>query len=74
MEHKKCVIYNFAKGSKENTDYYSYKNGQLDLDLNIEVRSPGSVYKSNVLSFKNLKKVKKNDSSMEELEEPFNIA
>ena len=74
MEYKKCVVYNFAKGSKENADYYSYKNGQLDLDLNIEVRSPKPEYKSNVLKFKNLKKIKKNDSSKEELKEPFNIA
>jgi len=74
MEYKKCVVYNFAKGSKENTNYYSYKNGQLDLDLNIEVRSPKSVYKSNVLNFKNLKKIKKNDSFREEQEEPFNVA
>ncbi len=74
MEYKKCVVYNFASGSKEKTDEYLYKYGQLDLDLNIEVRSPKSVYKSNVLNFKNLEKVKKNDSFREELKEPFNIA
>ena len=72
MEDNKCVVYNFAKGIREKTSYYTYANGQLDLDLMIEVRSPEPVYGSNVLDFKYIEK--KNDSTREELEEPFNIA
>ncbi|MDA3939880.1 MAG: hypothetical protein PF693_11310 [Spirochaetia bacterium] len=72
MKNKKCVVFDFSRGLPEETSYYHYKNGQLDLDLKIEVKSPEPVYSSNIIKFKGLKK--KNDSPMEGLEEPFDIA
>ena len=74
MENKKCVFYDFKKGIKENIFIYSYQNGQLDLDLEIEVRCPSPTYKSNILDFSKTRKYKKNGFSREELENPFNIA
>jgi len=74
MKKEKCIVFDFKYGKRENTAYYQYQKGQLDLDLKIEVMSPEPEYGSNVLKFKNIEKVKKNDSSKEELKEPFNIA
>lgn len=61
MKKEKCIVFDFKKGIRENEAYYHYKNGQLDLDLHIEVKSPEPVYGSNVIKFKNQdKKGKKN--------------
>jgi len=72
MKNEKCIVYDFRQGKKEISVYYNYKDGQLD--LGIEVRSPEPVYKSNILDFNKNGKYEKNGSSREELEKPFNIA
>ena len=56
MKKEKCIVFDFKHGKRENTAYYHYKNGQLDLDLNIEVLSPEPAYGCNVLEFKKLTK------------------
>ncbi len=60
MKKEKCIVFDFKQGKRKNTAYYHYKNGQLDLDLEIEVMSPEPVYGSNILEFKELIK---NDST-----------
>ena len=74
MKKEKCILFDFTKGTRVPAAYYHYKNGQLDLDLRIEVRSPEPAYGSNVLKFKKAVKDRKNGPSREEMEEPFNIA
>jgi len=70
MKNTKCIVFNFSKGTKFNTAYYHYKNGQLDLDLKIEeVRSAEPVYGSNVIDFKKRDK-KRKSSSCRSGEEP----
>ena len=58
MKKEKCIVFDFKKGKRENTAYYHYQNGQLDLDLKIEVMSPEPAYGSNVLKFKKQDKKK----------------
>lgn len=60
MNKEKCIVFNFSKGTRVPTAYYHYKNGQLDLDLKIEVMSTEPEYGTNVLQFK---KVQKKDST-----------
>ena len=51
MKKEKCIIFDFSKGKREDTSYYHYHNGQLDLDLKIEVMSPEPSYGCNILEF-----------------------
>ena len=51
MKKEKCIIFDFSKGKREDTSYYHYHNGQLDLDLNIEVMSTEPSYGCNILDF-----------------------
>ncbi len=76
MKHKKCRIYDFSKGTEIElpVSYYNYKNGQLDLELQIEVMSPVPVYESNILKFKKESSKKKKNSPGGLIEKPFNIA
>ena len=69
MKKEKCIVFDFSKGRRGDNTYNHYKNGQLDLDLNIEVKSPESVYGSNVIKFKKLAKNSKNSTCSKE-EEP----
>ena len=59
MKNKKCIVFDFKKGKRADTAYYHYKNGQLDLDLKIEVMSPEPVYGGNVIEFRKPDKKKK---------------
>ncbi len=76
MKDKKCRIFDFSKGTEIElpVSYYHYKNGQLDLELKIEVMSPAPVYKSNIIKFKKESSKKKKGSSGGLIEKPFNIA
>ena len=74
MEKEKCIVFDFSQGKRKNPAFYQYKTDQLDLDLEIEVRSPEPAYRSNILNFNDTNKIKENGSSREELEKPFNIA
>ncbi len=66
MEKEKCIVYNFSRGTRLYSDYYYSKNGQLDLDLQLEVKSPEPEYGSNVVIFKkNDKKYNKISSKAE---------
>lgn len=69
MKNKKCIVFDFKKGKREDTAYYHYKNGQLDLDLKIEVMSPEPAYGSNVIKFRKTDK-KSNNKSCKNEEEP----
>ena len=61
MEKEKCIVFDFSKGMRVDTTCNLYRNGQLDLGLNIEVKSPKSEYGSNVIEFK--KRDKKDNNS-----------
>ena len=54
MKKEKCIVFNFSKGTRVSTAYSHYKNGQLDLDLKIEIMSPEPEYGNNILKFKKL--------------------
>ena len=69
MKIKKCIVFDFTRGKRVDTAYYHYQNGQLDLDLKIEVMSPEPAYHSNVIEFRQSDKKKKN-SSCKKGEEP----
>jgi len=58
MNKEKCIVFNFSKGTRVPSATYHYNNGQLDLDLKIEVMSPETEYGSNVIKFKNQNKKK----------------
>ena len=58
MKRKKCIVFDFAKGKKTDTAYCHYQNGQLDLDLKIEVMSHEPAYGSNVIEFRKQNKKK----------------
>jgi len=60
MKKEKCIIFDFSKGKRADTSYSHYNNGQLDLDLKIEVMSPEPYYGCNILEFN--KPVKKKDT------------
>lgn len=62
MKQEKCIFYDFSKGKRVDTAYYHYKNGQLDLDLTIEVKSPEPAYGGNVIEFKKLSSKSKNST------------
>lgn len=62
MKKEKCIFYDFSKGMRVDTTCTLYKNGQLDLDLKIEVMSPEPVYGSNVIEFRKPDKKKKNST------------
>ncbi len=74
MKKEKCIVFDFYQGKRKNTAFYQHRNNQLDLELEIEVRSLEPKYRSNILDFNDAKKIKENGSSREELEKPFNIA
>jgi len=71
MKKEKCIVFDFKYGKRENTAYYHYQKGQLDLDLKIEVMSPEPVYGSNVIKFK---KPDKKKGSCDKQQLPSNIA
>lgn len=62
MEKEKCIVFDFSKGKRVSTACYHYENGQLDLDLKIEVMSPEPAYGSNVIEFRKPDKKKKNST------------
>ncbi|MCK5197237.1 MAG: hypothetical protein KAR21_02745 [Spirochaetales bacterium] len=69
MKKEKCVVFDFSKGIRVGATDNLYKNGQLDLDLKIEVMSPEPVYGSNVINFRKTDK-KRNNKSCKNGEEP----
>ncbi|MCK5200817.1 MAG: helix-turn-helix transcriptional regulator [Spirochaetales bacterium] len=71
MKKDKCIVFDFSKGKRADTSYNLYENGQLDLDLNIVVRSPKTAYRSNVLKFKKLADKNKNSSCTKEQEPSY---
>jgi len=73
MKKEKCIVFDFSKGTRVGPAYYHYQNGQLDLDLNIEVKSPEPAYDSNVIKFKKLANNSKNSTCAKE-QEPSNTA
>ena len=66
MKKEKCIVFDFRKGKKVDTAYCHYQNGQLDLDLKIEVMSPEPAYGSNVIDFRKVNKKKKNGTCVKE--------
>jgi hypothetical protein len=68
MKKEKCIIFDFSKGIRVDTTYNLYRNGQLDLDLSIEVKSPEPTpeYGSNVIEFKKRDKKEKNSTCTKE--------
>lgn len=73
MKKNKCIVFDFKHGKRENTAYYHYQNGQLDLDLKIEVMSPETEYGNNIIKFtKKDKNVKKDSCLKKQL--PYNTA
>ena len=71
MKSKKCIVFDFSKGKRADTAYYHYENGQLDLDLKIEVMSHEPAYGSNVIEFREPDKKKKNSTCMKEQEPSY---
>ena len=63
MKNKKCVVFDFSKGKRVGTANCHYLNGQLDLDLKVEVMSPEPAYGSNVIEFRKPGKKKKDGTS-----------
>lgn len=66
MKNKKCIVFDFTKGRRADIAHYQYKNGQLDLDLKIEVKSPVPAYSSNVIEFRKQDKKSKNSTCTKE--------
>ncbi len=64
MKKEQCIFFDFSKGMRVDTAYNLYKNGQLDLDLNIEVKSPEPAYGGNVIEFKKPADKSKNSTCM----------
>ena len=71
MKKEKCVVFDFSKGIRVGATDNLYKNGQLDLDLNIEVKSPESTYGSNVIKFKTLADKSKNSTCSKDQEPSY---
>ena len=66
MKKEKCIIFDFSKGKRADTAYFHYHNGQLDLDLNIEVKSPEPLYGCKVINFKKSEDNRENSSCANE--------
>ena len=64
MKKEKCIVFDFSKGKRVDTAYILYRNGQLNLDLNIEVKSPEPAYGGNVIEFKKSANKSKNSTCM----------
>lgn len=73
MKKEKCIVFDFSKGTRVGPAYYHYQNGQLDLDLKIEVMSPEPAYGSNVIEFRKPDKKSKNSTCTKE-QAPFYTA
>lgn len=52
MKKQKCIVFDFSKGQRAEISYNCDRNGQLDLDLNIEVMSPEPIYGNKVIDFR----------------------
>jgi hypothetical protein len=71
MKKDKCIIFDFSKGEREGVVSYNYSNGQLDMDLQIEVMSSEPSYGTNIIEFKKAIRKNKKNTYLEEHLPPY---
>jgi hypothetical protein len=72
MEREKCIVFSFSNGKREEKTSVLFSNSQLNLDLNIEVKSSEPIYGPKILKFN--KDNKSSDSRWTEKKYPDHTA